>query len=155
VIAATSQPGVDRRDRTETGAADPQPQPGAAAVLVVRAARQIELDAVGVLRHLPAAKADEEQGAIAPPGQRLGDGLDRGTQPVEHQGRLLVDRPAARPFDAGEGGRYPSRRGRRRVARPTKNVSPGTTLLRPIAWITTRDGSGAVTDRTIAFNDDA
>jgi hypothetical protein len=69
----------------------------------VRAARQKELDAVGVLRRLPAAKADEQQGAGAPPGQRLGDGLDRGTQPVEHQGRLLVDRPAVRPFDAGRG----------------------------------------------------
>jgi hypothetical protein len=35
-------------------------------------------------------KADEQLGAVAPPGQRVRDRLDGGQQAIEHQGGLLA-----------------------------------------------------------------
>ena len=61
-------------------------------------------------------KADQDQRAITPSGQIVGDHLDRGAQQIEHQGGLFAQRPAVRPADAGEGGGHQRRRGRRRIA---------------------------------------
>jgi hypothetical protein len=70
-----------------------------------------------------AAKPDEQQRPVAQAEERLRDRLDRGAQPVEHQSGLLVERPAVRTFDAGEGGRHHGGRGRRRVAGEQVHVS--------------------------------
>jgi alpha,alpha-trehalase len=96
------EPGVERRHRTELGAALRQPQSGAAGVLIVLAPRQEQLDAVGVMRDMRErepgdlarpqrrGKPDEQQRPVAQPGERLRDRLDGGEQPVEHQCGLLL-----------------------------------------------------------------
>jgi len=61
-------------------------------------------------------KADEQQRAVARPGQGVGDRLDRSAQPLEHERGLFGDRLAVRPFDASEGSRDDRGSGRRRIA---------------------------------------
>ena len=107
---------------------DRQPDGCSVRLLVVLAPRQEQGDAVlvpgqvlaGQRRQFAGAQRgrepDEQQRAVAQPGQGVGDLLHGGAQRVEHQRGLFAQRPAVGAANAGKGGRYQRRGGRRRIS---------------------------------------
>src|SRR5271156_1839656 len=131
------EPSFKRVHRTEIGLPGRQPHCRAMRLLVILAPWQKQRDAVLVTGQRGdietgqfggpqcRGETDQDQGPIAMTGQSVGDRLQGGAQWFEDEGGLFAQWPAMGAADAGEGGRYQWRGGRRRIAGEKMKVTQG------------------------------